>query len=59
MKKESPVVYVIKGIIPYSDRDHSVIAVYLDEEKANKRYEKERKDDTYVDVQMEYYEVDD
>lgn len=52
MKKESPVVYVIKGIIPYSGREHSVIAVYLDEEKANKRYEKERKDDTYIDVQM-------
>ena len=57
--KKSPVVYVIKGIIPYSCRDHSVIAVYLDEKKANKRYEDERNDDTYMDVQMEYYEVDD
>lgn len=59
-KNESPVVYMLTGIIPYSGRDRSVINVYLDEEKANKRYEELRDgSDYYLDVQMDTYEVDD
>ena len=59
-KNESPIVYMITGIIPYSGRDRSVINVYLDEEKANKRYEELRNgSDYYLDVQMDTYEVDD
>lgn len=58
-KNESPVVYMLTGIIPYSGRDRSVINVYLDEEKANKRYEELRNgSDYYLDVQMDTYEVD-
>jgi len=59
-KNESPVVYMITGIIPYSGGARSVINVYLDEEKANKRYEELRNgSDYYLDVQMDTYEVDD
>lgn len=59
-KNESHIVYMITGIIPYSGRDRSVINVYLDEEKANKRYEELRNgSDYYLDVQMDTYEVDD
>lgn len=58
-KNETPVVYVLTGTIPYSGRDRSVINVYLDEEKANKRYEELRNcSDYYLDVQMDTYEVD-
>ena len=57
-KNESPVVYMLTGIIPYSGRDRSVINVYLDEEKANERYEELRNGDSYLDVQMDTYEVD-
>jgi hypothetical protein len=58
-KNESPIVYMITGIIPYSGRDRSVINVYLDEDKANKRYEELRNGgDYYLDVQMDTYEVD-
>jgi len=58
-KNESPVVYMITGIIPYSGGDRSVINVYLDEEKANKRYDELRNgSDYYLDVQMDTYEVD-
>lgn len=57
-KNESPIVYMITGIIPYSGRDRSVINVYLDEEKANKRYDELCNGDYYLDVQMDTYEVD-
>lgn len=58
-KNESPVVYMLTGIVPYSGGDRSVINVYLDEEKANKRYEELRNgSDYYLDVQMDTYEVD-
>lgn len=57
-KNESPIVYMITGILPYSGRDRSVINVYLDEEKANKRYEELCNGDSYLDVQMDTYEVD-
>ena len=59
-KNESPVVYMLTGIVPYSGGDRSVINVYLDEEKANKRYEELRDgSDYYLDVQMDTDEVDD
>ncbi len=57
-KNASPVVYMITGILPYSGRDRSVINVYLDEDKANKRYEELCDGDSYLDVQMDTYEVD-
>ncbi len=57
-KNESPIVYMITGIVPYSGSDRSVINVYLDEKKANTRYEELRNGDTYIDVQMGTYEVD-
>lgn len=57
-KNESPIVYMITGIIPYSGRDRSVIYIYLDKEKANKRYEELRNGESYLDVQMDTYEVD-
>lgn len=52
------IVYQITGIIPYSGEDRSVIATYLNKEKAEQRYEDERNGDTYIDVQMDEYEVD-
>ena len=55
---ESPIVYMITGIIPYSGRERSVLYVYLDKEKAEKRYEELRNGDSYLDVQMDTYEVD-
>lgn len=57
-KLESPIVYMITGIIPYSGRDRSVISVYLDKEKAEKRYEELHNGESYLDVQMDTYEVD-
>ena len=57
-KNESPIVYMITGIIPYSGRDRSVIYVYLDKEKANNRYDELRNGDSYLDVQLDTYEVD-
>lgn len=58
-ESESPIVYMITGIVPYSGSDRSVINVYLDEKKANKRYEELRNSsDYYLDVQMDTYEVD-
>lgn len=56
-KNKSPIVYMITGVIPYSGRERSVLYVYLDKEKANKRYEELRNSD-YLDVQMDTYEVD-
>lgn len=52
------IVYQITGIIPYSGGDRSVIATYLNKEKAEQRYEDERNGDSYIDVQMDEYEVD-
>ena len=58
-KNESPIVYMITGVVPYSGGDRSVINVYLDEEKAEKRYEELRNgSEYYLDVQMDTYEVD-
>lgn len=58
-ESESPIVYMITGIVPYSGRDRSVIYVYLNKEKAEKRYEELRNgSEYYLDVQMDTYEVD-
>ena len=58
-KNETPTVYMITGVVPYSGSDRSVINVYLDEERANKRYDELRNgSDYYLDVQMDTYEVD-
>ena len=58
-ESESPIVYMITGIVPYSGSDRSVINVYLNKEKAEKRYEELRNGDEYcLDVQMDTYEVD-
>ena len=58
-KTESPIVYMLTGIVPYSGGERSVIYVYLDKEKANKRYEELRNgSEYYLDVQMDTYEVD-
>lgn len=51
-------VYMITGIIPYSDGDRVTIAVYLNKDKAIERYNKELMEQYYVDVQMDEYEVD-
>lgn len=58
-ESESPIVYMITGIVPYSGRDRSVIYVYLNKEKAEKKYEELRNgSEYYLDVQMDTYEVD-
>ena len=50
-------VYMITGIVPY-DGDRVTIAVYLNKDKAIKRYNKELMEQYYVDVQIDEYEVD-
>ena len=45
--------------MPYSGRERSIIAIYLDEVKANARYEELCQHDYFLDVQMDDYEVDD
>lgn len=52
-------VYMITGIIPYSGGERSVIAVYLDKDRAMDRMNKERMDKYYIDISMDEYEVDD
>ena len=51
-------VYMITGIVPYSDGDRVTIAVYLNKDKAIERYNKELMEQYYVGVQMDEYEVD-
>ena len=59
MATEQQTVYIITGIIPYSgSNNRSVLAVYLDKDKAEKRYEDELREYGYLDVQMDYYPVD-
>ena len=52
------VVYMITGIIPYSNGERTTIVVYLNKDKAIKRMNKEDAEQSYVDVQMDEYEVD-
>lgn len=51
-------VYMITGIIPYSNGERTTIAVYLNKDKAIERYNKELMEQYYVGVQMDEYEVD-
>lgn len=51
-------VYMITGIIPYSNGERTTIAVYLNKDKAIERYNKELMEQYYGDVQMDEYEVD-
>lgn len=51
-------VYMITGIVPYSDGDRVTIAVYLNKDKAIERYNKELMEQYYLDIQMDEYEVD-
>jgi hypothetical protein len=52
------VVYQITGIIPYSGSDRHVLYTYLDKDKADEKYSELRAGDTYLDVQIDEYEVD-
>ena len=52
-------VYMITGIIPYSGGERSVIAVYLNKDRAMARMNKELMDRYYIDISMDEYEVDD
>lgn len=47
-------VYMITGIIPYSNGERTTIAVYLNKDKAIERMNKE----DYLDIQMDEYKVD-
>ena len=51
-------VYMITGIIPYSNGERTTIAVYLNKDKAIERMNKEDIEQYYVGVQMDEYEVD-
>ena len=57
-KKMYDMVYMITGIVPYSNEERVTIAVYLNKDKAIARYNKELKEQYYCDVQMDEYEVD-
>lgn len=58
LHSELDMVYMITGIVPYSDGDRVTIAVYLNKDKAIERENKERLENYYLDVQMDEYEVD-
>lgn len=51
-------VYQITGIVPYSGNDRHVLYTYLDKDKADEKYLELRAGDTYLDVQIDEYEVD-
>lgn len=51
-------VYQITGIVPYSGNDRSVLYTYLNKDKANEKYSELKAGDTYIDVQIDEYEVD-
>lgn len=51
-------VYMITGIIPYSNGERTTIAVYLNKDKAIERMNKEDFERDYLDIQMDEYEVD-
>ena len=51
-------VYMIIGIIPYSNGERTTIAVYLNKDKAIERMNKEDAEQSYLDIQMDEYEVD-
>ena len=51
-------VYMITGIIPYSNGERTTIAVYLNKDKAIERMNKEDIEQYSLDIQMDEYEVD-
>ena len=51
-------VYMITGIIPYTNGSRTTIAVYLDKDKAIARVNKELKEQEYLDIQLDEYKVD-
>ena len=51
-------VYMITGIVPYSNGDRVTIAVYLNKDKAIARLNKEKIEQYYCELQMDEYEVD-
>lgn len=51
-------VYILTGIIPYSNEERTTIAVYLNKDKAIERINKEDIEQYYLDIQMDEYEVD-
>lgn len=51
-------VYMITGIIPYSNGERTTIAVYLNKDKAIERMNKEDIELDYLDIQMDEYKVD-
>lgn len=51
-------VYMITGIIPYSNGERTTIAVYLNKDKAIERMNKEDIEQYYLGIQMDEYEVD-
>lgn len=51
-------VYMITGIIPYSNSERTTIAVYLNKDKAIERMNKEDIERDYLDIQMDEYKVD-
>lgn len=51
-------VYQITGIVPYSGNDRSVLYTYLNKDKADEKYSELKAGDTYIDVQIDEYEVD-
>ena len=51
-------VYMITGIIPYSNGERTTIAVYLNKDKAIERMNKEDIERDYLDIQMDEYKVD-
>ncbi len=51
-------VYMITGIIPYSNGERTTIAVYLNKDKAIERMNKEDIEQNYLDIQIDEYEVD-
>lgn len=51
-------VYIITGIIPYTNGERTTIAVYLDKDKAIARVNKELNGQEYLDIQLDEYKVD-
>lgn len=55
---KNKMVYMITGIIPYTNGSRTTIAVYLDKDKAIARVNKELKKQEYLDIQLDEYKVD-
>lgn len=55
---KNKMVYMITGIIPYTNGSRTTIAVYLDKDKAIARLNQEKMEQYYCELQMDEYEVD-